>query len=92
MSSKPRVLVIGCGGIGGLATALLTEHGHLMDADLLARAEDGERPAMTELAQRCQADLAAVSDLIARAFFAHADTPEALVSQGRMHPVDGAPV
>jgi len=38
---------------------------------------------MLALAERCDGDLAEISDLIARAFFAHAETPEALVSQAR---------
>ena len=67
-----------------MALSLLTEL-RLMDADVLAVEDSGKRPAMLEMAKRCQSDLAAISDLIARAFFAHADAPEALVSQGRLH-------
>lgn len=68
-----------------LALSLLTDL-RLMDADVLAREEDGQRPALIELATRCQADLATISDVIANAFFAHADAPEALVSQARIQP------
>ena len=68
-----------------LALSLLTDL-RLLDADVIATETDGERKALMELVTRCQKDLAHVSDLIARAFFAHADAPEALVSQGRIEP------
>lgn len=72
-----------------LALRLLTDL-RLMDADLLAKEEDDQRPALIELMTRCQADLASISDMIANAFFAHADAPEALVSQARVMPTDEA--
>ena len=68
-----------------LALSLLTDL-RLMDADVLASESGDERPELMKLVQRCQSDLARISDLIARAFFAHADAPEALVSQGRIEP------
>ena len=68
------------------ALALLTEL-RLADAVTLAQVEDDERPGLIDLAKRCQDDLAEISNLIARAFFAHADTPEALVSQARREPL-----
>ncbi len=68
-----------------LALCLLTDL-RLLDADVIAADADGERKALMELVTRCQKDLAQISDLIARAFFAHADAPEALVSQGRIEP------
>lgn len=69
------------------ALALLTEL-RMHDAGDLAPPKGETRPAMVALAERCQNDLAEISDLIGRAFFAHADTPEALVSQGRQTPWD----
>lgn len=69
------------------ALGLLTEI-RLSDADALAAADAaGTRPAVLALAERCGRDLSAISDLLARAFFAHADAPVALVSQGKL----GAP-
>ncbi|MEL6997577.1 MAG: circularly permuted type 2 ATP-grasp protein [Pseudomonadota bacterium] len=66
------------------ALKLLTDL-RLFDADALAATDDDNvRPELTELLTRCQSDLAEISDLISRAFFAHADAPEALVSQARL--------
>jgi uncharacterized alpha-E superfamily protein len=65
------------------ALALLTDL-RLMDADILGESEgDRKRPRLVEFAKRCQAELANVSDILSRAFFAHSETPEALVSQAR---------
>lgn len=72
-----------------LALAILTEL-RLKDAALLARADrQRRRPELVALAKRCRRQLEKVSDLTARAFFAHADVPEALVSQGRAGPLAG---
>ncbi|MEM7422645.1 MAG: circularly permuted type 2 ATP-grasp protein [Pseudomonadota bacterium] len=65
--------------------ALLTEL-RLRDAAALVACEKGERRELATLAKRCEEDLAQVSDLISRAFFAHADAPEALVAQARRDP------
>ncbi|MEM9061234.1 MAG: circularly permuted type 2 ATP-grasp protein [Pseudomonadota bacterium] len=66
------------------ALKLLTDL-RLFDADALAVTdEDGLRPVLTEFLTRCLSDLAEISDLISRAFFAHADAPEALLSQARL--------
>ena len=74
-----------------LALALLTEI-RLQDAALLARpAANGRRAEVAGLARRCRDRLVEVSDLLARAFFAHADAPEALVSQARATPPGGRP-
>jgi len=65
------------------ALALLTEV-RLIEADRLAVTDDtGARPALSALMTRCQGDLAEISDALARAYFAHAEAPVALVSQGR---------
>ena len=65
------------------ALALLTDV-RLMDADgLAATDETGSRTALVTFAERCQEDLAQISNLITHAYFAHADVPEALVSQAR---------
>lgn len=70
-----------------LALSLLTEL-RLRDAAALARADDdGRRKELVALVERCRQSLAETSDLIARAFFAHAEAPEALVSQARQAPV-----
>ena len=66
-----------------LALSLLTEV-RLQDAAQLARADaHGRRGEIVDLTMRCRQRLGEVSDLIARAFFAHAEAPEALVSQAQ---------
>ena len=66
-----------------LALSMLTDL-RLVDADALAAEDDdGARKDLVRLAQRAQEDLARISDLVAVAFFAHADAPEALVSHAR---------
>ncbi|MEM1276497.1 MAG: circularly permuted type 2 ATP-grasp protein [Pseudomonadota bacterium] len=66
------------------ALALLTEL-RLIDADILAASDkSGERPEIKRVASRCKDELVQISNLIARAFFAHADVAEALVSQARV--------
>ena len=67
------------------ALALLTEL-RMMDAEDLAGAWD--KNALKEFAARCQDDLAEVSNLIGRAFFAHSDAPEAVLVQARAWPVE----
>lgn len=76
-----------------LALSLLTEI-RLQDAALLAHADArGRRGDVVDLASRCRQGLEEVSDLLARAFFAHAEAPEALVSQARQAPqLDRGPV
>ncbi len=71
-----------------LALALLTEL-RLKDAAVLSLA-DGQhrRVELVKLAKRCRRQLEEVSDLAARAFFAHAEMPEALVAQARIGPAD----
>ena len=72
------------------ALSLLTDI-RLMDADTLAAADGkGRRKALAAFAKRCQDDLAEISNLITHAYFAHADVPEALVSQGRAVPEEEA--
>jgi uncharacterized alpha-E superfamily protein len=69
-----------------LALSLLTEL-RLLDAAALAEADaEGVRAELVRLAKRCQKRLEEVSDLIGRAFFAHAEAPEALVAQARLSP------
>jgi len=65
------------------ALALLTEL-RMQDASTLAEADGTERPHLRALMKGCEEGLAEVSDLIGRAFFAHTDAPEALVSHARM--------
>ena len=67
------------------ALALLTDL-RLMDAEDLAGTWN--KNALKEFAARCQDDLAEVSNLIGRAFFAHADAPEAVLVQARSTPVE----
>ncbi|MEM7059458.1 MAG: circularly permuted type 2 ATP-grasp protein [Pseudomonadota bacterium] len=64
------------------ALALLTDL-RMQDASTLAEAEGSERPHLRTLMKGCEDGLAEVSDLIGRAFFAHTDAPEALVSHAR---------
>ncbi|MEM1382748.1 MAG: circularly permuted type 2 ATP-grasp protein [Pseudomonadota bacterium] len=65
------------------ALALLTEM-RLLDADQLAQADEtGARPALQDLTERCLQDLSGISDLLARAFFAHSEVQEMLVGQAR---------
>ncbi|MEM7190835.1 MAG: circularly permuted type 2 ATP-grasp protein, partial [Pseudomonadota bacterium] len=65
------------------ALALLTEI-RLTDADVLADAANGRsRTELVKLAARAEVELAEISDLISRTFFAHADAPEALAAQAR---------
>jgi uncharacterized circularly permuted ATP-grasp superfamily protein/uncharacterized alpha-E superfamily protein len=69
-----------------LALKLLTEL-RLSDAAALARADaEGRRDELVALVERCREGLEDTSDLIARAFFAHAEAPEALLSQARQSP------
>ncbi len=71
------------------ALSLLTDL-RMMDADVLAEPDEtGARATLAGFAKRCQADLAEVSDVLSRSFFAHADTPEALVSQARIETDEG---
>lgn len=71
-----------------LALGILTEL-RLRDAANLARADAQHRRAeLLALSRRCRRQLEEVSDLTARAFFAHADLPEALIAQARMDPVE----
>lgn len=66
------------------ALALLTDL-RLSDADQLAELdENGRRAGLNALMERCSEELAEVSNLLTRSYFAHADTPEALVSQARI--------
>ena len=65
------------------ALALLTNL-RLQDATALAQPDDGKRSNLAALTDEVTNGLADVSDLIGRAFFAHADAPEALLSQARM--------
>ena len=70
------------------ALSLLTDI-RMVDPDTLAAPDEtGQRPELVALTDRCHTDLSAVSDLISKAFFAHSETPEALVSLGRFedHP------
>ncbi len=68
------------------ALALLTEL-RLIDPDSLVKIEEnGDREALLEFASRCEDELAEISDLLSRAFFAHADAPEALLVQARVEP------
>ncbi len=64
------------------ALALLTEI-RLADADALAIPEGTERPALIALGERSRSELESISNLIATAFFAHAESPEAVVFQAR---------
>ncbi|MEM9139536.1 MAG: circularly permuted type 2 ATP-grasp protein [Pseudomonadota bacterium] len=64
------------------ALALLTEL-RLKDAATLTQVKNGDRAALAGLATRAEDGLAELSDLVGRAFFAHTEAPEALVSQGR---------
>ncbi len=69
-----------------LALELLTGL-RLCDAAPLARADaEGRRTELAGLVERCRDGLENTSDLIARAFFAHAEAPEALLSQARQSP------
>ncbi|MEM1298214.1 MAG: circularly permuted type 2 ATP-grasp protein [Pseudomonadota bacterium] len=68
------------------ALALLTEL-RLMDADVLGRNDDED--GLKAFAERCQEDLAEISNLIGRAYFAHADAPEAMLVQARAFPDEG---
>ena len=71
-----------------LALAILTEL-RLKDAAVLATADGQHRRAeLVTLARRCRRHLEEVSDLTARAFFAHAEAPEALVAQARIGPAE----
>lgn len=65
------------------ALSLLTDL-RLMDAEALVGRDDGQ--GLGAFAARCQKDLAEVSNLIGRAFFAHADAPEAVLVQARSSP------
>ncbi|MFK7942504.1 MAG: circularly permuted type 2 ATP-grasp protein [Paracoccaceae bacterium] len=66
------------------ALALLTEM-RMLDADTLSDAEG-----LQNFAKHCQDELAEISNLIGRAFFAHADAPEAVLVQARSWPSDEA--
>ena len=66
------------------ALSLLTDL-RLADPLQLADARaDGARPHLSGLAKRAEADLSEISTLISRSFFAHADLPEAVMSQARL--------
>ncbi|MEM8699260.1 MAG: alpha-E domain-containing protein, partial [Pseudomonadota bacterium] len=65
------------------ALALLTEY-RLADAETLAAPEnDGSRPGLHRLTRRTRGDLGQVSTLLSRAFFAHSDVAEAVISQAK---------
>ena len=65
------------------ALGLLTEI-RLLDAAQLV--DTDKKTALLEFAKHCQTELAEISDLIGRAYFAHADVPEAVLVQARAEP------
>jgi len=69
-----------------LALSLLTEF-RLTDAEVLAGLEKMKgrltRPRLLELAARCQSDLSDISNLVSRAYFAHAEAPLTFTSSAR---------
>ncbi|MEM0987252.1 MAG: circularly permuted type 2 ATP-grasp protein [Pseudomonadota bacterium] len=70
------------------ALSLLTEL-RLTDPDsLMVATDDGNRQVLDAFTKRCEDDLAEISNLLSRAFFAHAEAPEALLIQARMHNIE----
>ncbi|MEL6475834.1 MAG: circularly permuted type 2 ATP-grasp protein [Pseudomonadota bacterium] len=66
------------------AMALLTAY-RLADAETLARPDEaGGRHDLHALTARTRTDLGQVSTLLSRAFFAHSDVAEAVISQARL--------
>lgn len=65
------------------ALALLTDLRLADPASLAEAGHDGRRDRLGALAARTEADLVDISTFVANTFFAHADTPEAVMTMGR---------
>ena len=81
-----------------LALSLLTEI-RLTDAETLTRVEQEKvkekaarraRPRLIALSERCQVDLSEISNLVSRAYFAHAEAPLTFTSAARQNDLERA--